>query len=213
MARNTNYKSFRFKEADLCKFNDNAKQVVQKIEPNFRILGLTNGQFSLIDLIKATLDKVGKADVVVVTWSAGIKDANQVAWMKNSNLLNSFTLITDHSYVNRQKAYAVALDDLFGSENIRTSEIHAKFTLIKNENWNIVIRTSMNLNANKTCESFEMDDDLDIYNFYYSFVEHIFNNQPAGMVADTTAAQKNMNSFFGKDIQQGFDFNFNFSNE
>lgn len=213
MSKNTNYKSFRFKEAELGKFNDNAKEVVKLIEPNFRLLGLTNGQFSLIDLIKATLEKVGKSDVVCVTWSAGIKDANQVSWMKNSDMLNSFTLITDHSYVNRQKAYSVALDDLFGSENIRTSEIHAKFTLIKNENWNIVIRTSMNLNANKTCESFEIDDSKEIYDFYYSFVEHLMKNQPQGMVADTTAAAKNMNSFFGKETQSGFNFNFNFSNE
>jgi hypothetical protein len=156
---------------------------------------------------------VGRSDVVCVTWSAGIKDANQVKWMKNSNLLNKFTLITDHSYVNRQKAYAVALDDLFGSENIRTSEIHAKFTLIKNEKWNIVIRTSMNLNANKTCESFEIDDDKEIYDFYCSFVEHIFKNQPKGMVADTTSAQINMNSFFDTNIEKGFNFNFNFTNE
>lgn len=213
MARNTNYKSFRFKEAELGKFNHNAKDVVSLIEPNFRLLGLTNGQFSLIDLIKAILDKIGKSDVVCVTWSAGIKDANQVSWMKNSNMLKSFTLITDHSYVNRQKAYAVALDDLFGSENIRTSEIHAKFTLIQNEKWNIVIRTSMNLNANKTCESFEIDDNKEIYDFYYSFVEHIMTNQPKGMVADTKSAQTNMNSFFDKEPTQGFNFNFNFSNE
>jgi hypothetical protein len=214
MSKNTNYKSFRFKEADLGKFNGNAHPVAQKIQPNCRILGLTNGQFSLIDLVKHILDVVGKSDVTCVTWSAGIKDANQVAWMKNTNMLNSFTLITDHSYVNRQKAYAVALDDLFGKENIRTSEIHAKFTLIKNDNYNIVIRTSMNLNANKTCESFEIDDDIDIYNFYNSFVEHIFVNQPKGMVANTRVAQVNMNSFFdNKDVNTGYSFNFNFSNE
>jgi hypothetical protein len=211
MSKNTNYKSFRFKKSDIGKFNSNANQVTQGIEKGFRILGLTNGQFSLIDLIKSTLDKVGKSKVVVVTWSAGIKDANQVAWMKDSELIEDFTLITDHSYVNRQKAYAVALDDLFGTENIRTSEIHAKFTLIQNENWNIVIRTSMNLNANKTCESFEMDDDKDIYDFYWSFVDHIFKNQPKGMVADTTAANKNMNSFFGVEQADDFNFEFNFS--
>jgi hypothetical protein len=115
--------------------------------------------------------------------------------------------------VNRQKAYAVALDDLFGVDNIRTSEIHAKFTLIQNENWNIVIRTSMNLNANKTCESFEMDDDKEIYDFYYSFVEHIFKNQPKGMVSDTTSAQKNMNSFFGTKELDLFNFDFTFSEQ
>jgi hypothetical protein len=215
MGKNTNYKSFRYKEADLGKFNSNAKNVADMIVTNCRILGLTNGQFSLIDLVKHILDVVGKSDVICVTWSAGIKDANQVAWMQNSNMINSFTLITDHSYVNRQKSYSVALDNLFGKQNIRTSEIHAKFTLIKNENWNIVIRTSMNLNANKTCESFEIDDDKDIFEFYNSFVEHIYKNQPEGMVANTNIAQTNMNSFFDSTAKKtedtGFNFNFNFS--
>jgi hypothetical protein len=206
MAKDTNYKSFRFKSADLGKFNTNSDDVANLLEHGKRIMGLTDGRFSLIDLIRSILSKTGPADVIVTTWSAGIKDANQVAWMKDNNLIKSFTIITDHSYVNRQKAYAVSLEQLFGKENIRTSEVHAKFTLISNDSWKICIRTSMNLNANRTCESFEIDCDHEIFDFYYSFVEHVFANQPPGMVWETTQAQKSMQGFFA--VQSEFDFNF-----
>jgi hypothetical protein len=198
MAQNTNYKSFKFKQADIGKFNTNSNDVATLINKGSRVMGLTDGRFSLIDLIRSLLTVTGPADVVATTWSAGIKDANQVAWMKNSSLIRSFTLVTDHSYVNRQKAYAINLEQLFGKENIRTSEVHAKFTLISNEDWKICIRTSMNLNANKTCESFEIDENSEIFDFYHSFVKHVFDNQPAGMISDTGSAERSMNSFFGK---------------
>ena len=142
--------NFRFKKTEIGVFNHNADQVSEMIEPNCRIMGLTQGQFSLIDLIHSILRKIGPSDIICTTWSAGIKDAHQVKWMVDTDLINSFKIITDHSYATRQKIYAASLEDLFGRDNIRTSEIHAKFTLIKNDSWNIVIRTSMNLNANKT---------------------------------------------------------------
>jgi hypothetical protein len=213
MAKNTNYKSFKFNPADLGKFNTNSDDVAKLVKPGARVMGLTDGRFSLIDLIRSLLDITGPADVIVTTWSAGIKDANQVAWMQGNHLIKSFTIVTDHSYVNRQKAYAVSLEELFGKENIRTSEVHAKFTLISNDDWKICIRTSMNLNANRTCESFEIDADPEIFDFYHSFVKHVFENQPAGMVSETTQAQKSMQSFFAPQQEFSFNFDFNFSNE
>ena len=170
-------------------------------------MGLTRGKFSLIDLIHSILKKVGKADVICTTWSAGIKDAHQCAWMLDTGLINSFTLVTDHSYATRQKKYAVAISDLFGDENIRTSEIHAKFVLIKNDDWNICIRTSMNLNANKTCESFEIDDCKEIYDFYYNFVKHTFENTPEGFEPRSWVVNKALNAYFDKnEIEPDFNF-------
>lgn len=206
MATDTNYKSFRFKKADIGKFSDSANEVVKLLKPECRIMGLTDGKFSLIDLIHAILQKTGPADVIVTTWSAGIKDANQIAWMRDTKLLKSFTIITDHSYVNRQKRYAVELESLFGKQNIRTSEVHAKFTLISNENYKICIRTSMNLNANKTCESFEIDENQEIYDFYKSFIIHTFDTMPEGMQDDSMLAQNSVNSFFGAKVDTGFSF-------
>lgn len=176
---------------------DSASQVARLIKKNCRLIGLTRGQFSLIDLIYSILQNIGRSDVICATWSAGIKDANTVKWMVDSNLINSFLLVTDHSYVTRQSKYAVQLTELFGKENIRTSELHAKFVLIKNEQYKICIRTSMNLNANRTCESFEIDDDYSIYSFYENFIVNTFGEMPKGFIAKSEIVNRSLDRIFG----------------
>lgn len=172
---------FRFKEADLGLFNStDASEALRGFKKGCRLMGLTRGLFSLIDLIHAVLVKTGPADVVCVTWSAGIKDAHQVQWMVRSDLIRSFQIVTDRSYRTRQPKYAVAISDLFGEENIRVTDIHAKFVLIANADHKVTIRTSMNLNANKTCENFEIDEDPAIYEFYNSFVSKVIDKAPPG---------------------------------
>lgn len=190
--------NFRFKQSEIGIFNSGAKQISDLIQPNCRVMGLTQGNFSLIDLIYEILQKIGKSDIICTTWSAGIKDAHQVKWMVDTNLINSFKIITDHSYATRQKTYASSLDELFGKENIRTSEIHAKFTLIENENYKIVIRTSMNLNANKTCENFEIDDSQEVFDFYMSFINHTFQNMSDGFTQSSKTVAECVDAYFHK---------------
>lgn len=196
-------RNFRFKKSELGIFNSsNSDMVVTGLVPGARILGLTRGCFSLIDLIHSILKKTGPAHVICTTWSAGIKDVHQVEWMKDSEMMKSFKLITDHSYVTRQSQYAVTIEDLFGKENIRTSEVHAKFVLIHNHEWKVTIRTSMNLNANKTCESFEIDEDQEIFDFYMSFIEHTFGEMPKGMDKSSFKVNKSLDTFFARNSEQ-----------
>jgi len=192
-------KKFTQKKAALGIFNDVVpNRIANQIEPNCRIMGLTRGQFSLIDLVYSVLKKIGPSDVYIVTWSAGIKDVNNVKWMMDSSLIKKVRLVTDHSYKTRQKKYAQSIEELFGVENILTSEIHAKFVLITNDDYKIAIRTSMNLNANKTCESFELDEGGEIFDFYYSFISHLEANQVKGFVQDSEVVNKTLDLFFSK---------------
>ncbi len=191
--------SFRFKKAEIGLFKDTDSDLaVFCLEKKCRILGLTNGEFSLIDLIYSVLKKVGRSRVIVATWSAGIKDVHQVKWMVDSNLISDFKILTDHSYKSRQSKYAASIEDLFGLENIRTSEMHAKFVLIENDKFKVAIRSSMNLNANKTCELFEIDEGDEIYDFLMQYVLHTFENMEAGFIEDTGKVMECVNSFFNK---------------
>jgi len=195
--------NYRFKPADLGVFNTKVSDdVLRGFSKDCRILGLTRGEFSLIDLLRSVLKKTGAAHVVCTTWSAGIKDAHQVEWLMKDNQVLSFNLVTDHSYSSRQRKYAVTIEELFGKENIRTSEIHAKFLLIHNDEYKVCIRTSMNLNANKTCENFELDEDENIFNFYMDFIEGIFGNMPKGFTSSSFKANKALDLFFNKTSKQ-----------
>lgn len=194
--------NFRFKKAEIGLFNTaSSDDVVKSLCNDCHIMGLTMGKFSLIDLIKSILDKVGPADLTIATWSAGIKDAHQVKWMLDTNLIKSIKILTDHSYVNRQKKYAASIENLFGVENIRTSEMHAKFVLISNGSYKITILSSMNLNANKTCETFTIYGNEQIYNFYNEFIDHHFENMKDGFERSSAVVNRCLNSFFSKEVK------------
>lgn len=192
--------NFRFKKADIGVFQEQtADAATDGFAKGCHIIGLTMGQFSLIDMIHSILKKTGPADLYIATWSAGIKDANQVAWLLDTNLIRGVRPLTDHSYVNRQAKYAMAIEDLFGKENIRSSEMHAKFVVIKNEEYSVTILSSMNLNANRTCETFTIYEDAPITDFYLRFMDHHFQNMRAGWERSSSVARECVEGFFAKE--------------
>jgi hypothetical protein len=190
---------FQFKPAEIGVFNgDAADSALAGFEQGCHLLGMTMGQFSLIDMIHSLLKKTGPADVYIATWSAGIKDAHQVRWLMDTQLIRGIRLLTDHSYVNRQKRYAASIEELFGRENIRTSEMHAKFVLIGNEDYQVALVSSMNLNANRTCETFMVYESAEIFQFYRGFIEHHFDGMADGWESSSRRVSECVSRWFAK---------------
>jgi hypothetical protein len=162
-----------------------------------RLTGLTGGQFSLLDIVKACLRVSGPADVVVSTWTTGIRDAEAAQWLLENGAMRSFRLLTDTSFATRQPAYCAALLRRFGSGAVRVTRTHAKFALVFNEAWALVCRSSMNLNLNTRFEQFDLDDDRGMLAF---FLEHVAA-MPVGF-DDRRAALKSIADFRGVEVEQ-----------
>lgn len=204
MAKTESVKSmkYHFKQSDIGVFNTgNIYNITSLLYPNCQVYGFTDGKFSLIDVIYAVLNKIGNADIVICTWSAGIKDSYNIKWMLDTNMINTIKIITDMSFPSRKKNYSVAIDELFGTENIRMARVHAKFVLLKNANWNIVINTSMNLNANKTVENFQIIDDVVLYDFMNKYCSVHFENQAGGFVVPFAQIQKSYKTFVNSQME------------
>ena len=161
-----------------------------------RFYGLTNGLYSLISIIHAILKKTGKADLVISTWSAGFYDIHAMDELKTSGLINNMTIVIDRSYKTRQSQYSHKLEDIFGLENIRTTNTHAKFVLISNDKYNITVLSSMNLNENKRCESFQIEIEKSIYDLFYDFVKELFTKQPIGIIESREIVDKVFDDIF-----------------
>ncbi len=144
------------------------------------IAGLTYGQFSLIDLIQAALEYTGPADVTISTWSAGFYDVDAAKRFRDDGHLRSVRFIMDAASMKRGQASVHDVADLFGPESVRTTRTHAKFALIHNDEWSVVITSSMNLNLNPRCEQFEITDDRERHGMFAAFVDAIFDELPAG---------------------------------
>lgn len=150
-----------------------------------RILGKTKGQFSLVDLIMATLQKTGPADVIISTWAAGLRDARVMDKLVKTDQIRSFNLLVDRSLSSRHPDVANSILALFGEDAIRTSNTHEKYVMISNEDYKVTIKTSMNLNQNPRYENFDLDENSVIYDWFMEQVQELFELMPAGMIQAT----------------------------
>lgn len=157
----------------------NVAEAVGAIEHGCEIYGLTMGQWSLVDLITHVLEYTGPADLVISTWTAANHDIGFANRLLTDGSIRSLRFVVDFSFQSRQPAYCAALRAAFGDESIRVTKNHAKYVLVRNAEWNVVIRTSMNLNENRRMESFEVSDCPAMAEWMAEVVGQLFANQSA----------------------------------
>jgi hypothetical protein len=148
--------------------------------PGREAFGFNKGQFSIVDLILAALRFTGPADATIATWTAADADLRRTAETMRAGLFTSVRWVVDRSFETRQPAFCATMRQLFGDNAIRTTNSHAKFILLSNAQWKLVIQTSMNLNFNRRIENFWVADDPELFATYSELVEDVFRLQAAG---------------------------------
>ncbi len=151
-----------------------AREAIGEIRHGCEIFGLTKGDFSLISIIEHLLDQTGPADVVISTWTAAAVDIEVAEKFLQNGSIKSLEFLVDQSFRSRQPEYCARLVKAFGSQAIRFQRSHCKFVLITNEEWALVVRSSMNLNENRRIENFEISDDREFANFMFELRDEIF---------------------------------------
>lgn len=158
----------------------NARDAIGALEPGCEIFVLTYGQFSLIDALVTIVDQTGPADLILSTWTAGNADLTTCERLLERSLVRSIRYIVDRSFLSRQPAYCRKMRDLFGDDCIRTMRSHAKFAVVRNDEWALAIRTSMNLNTNPRCENIEISDDPALCAFLEQIADDLWSEQDPG---------------------------------
>ena len=150
------------------------------ITPGCDIFGLSNGSFSSVDIIDWVLGATGPADVVIATWTAAAGNLTRAESFLRNGKIKSLRFLIDGSFVSRKPEYCSEMVQLFGNDCIRTVGIHAKFVLVKNDLWNIVMNTSMNLTQNKRVEDYRITDDADMMAYMMEVVDDIWSEEKCG---------------------------------
>ena len=158
-------------------YSTNVKSVIGKITKGCEIFGLSKGQFSIVNIIEEVLNQVGSSDVILSTWTAANYDITKVKCLSDNGLINNISLILDRSAKTKVGGDNFELLESYFPRRIHITNTHAKFVMIKNDNWNIVIRTSMNLNENKRLENFEISDCSILYNYLSDICNDITENK------------------------------------
>ena len=164
----------------------NAREAIAEFDRGMETYCLTFGQFSLMDALIALLERTGPAHIVVSTWTAGTADLSHSAQLLQDQQILSMRWIVDCSFPQRQPGYAAELLRLFGPGAIRTTRTHAKFAIIHNGAWKVVVRTSMNLNMNPRLESIEVTDSADLADFLLGITDMIYSQETCEYVTKTT---------------------------
>ena len=172
-------KSNKDKQIRACK-RGSATQAIGKIEKNTDTFILTYGQFSLIDALMVILDQTGPAHVVISTWTAAHAHLDKSQELMSNSEILSLRMIVDRSFKTRQPGYFNHMIKLFGADCIRELRTHAKFITVINDNFNVVARTSMNLNENPRLENIEISENKEFAAFFTNIVDDIFTEVAPG---------------------------------
>jgi hypothetical protein len=148
-----------------------ARDFVGILTPGCHLYGLSKGQFSLLDILRALSDQTGPAALTLSTWTAARADVSELATLTTENRFTSTRFLLDFSFQRREPALIAALRSRYGNGSVVMTRNHAKFILLHNARWNVVCRTSMNLNHNPRLEDVMIEDNPELH----QFLDHIFH--------------------------------------
>lgn len=153
-----------------------ADDFLEEFKPGTEMLGLTNGQFSLADLIESLVDWCGGRvnTLDIATWTASGYDAARMLDLVESGRCGRMRWVVDDIFTKRQPQLSKAL--LKQGSEIRILKTHAKFAILRGAERSCVLRTSMNLNANPRLEFFEVSDNAELTAFFTLLVDKVYSN-------------------------------------
>lgn len=166
-----------------------ATEAVSGLERDgMELFGLTKGQFSLTDMIEAILEKTGPADLSISTWTAANGDVTRMLELLSSGAIRSCRWMVDLTFMRRCPQLTSEIRAKFGADAIRVTKTHAKFCTITNDNWQIALRSSMNLNQNPRMESFQVGHDPVLCQFLSEVLDDVWKRQDKG-IADLSSKE------------------------
>ena len=174
-----------------------AVDAIAGLRPGLEIYGFTKGQFSMLDLIVALLEKTGPADVVLSTWTAARHEILTLDKLVKTGVLKSMRWLVDFTFARRDPQAANQIRMTFGVDAIRVAQTHAKFCLFTNDDWQIALRTSMNLNMNPRFEDFTIAHDPELATFLTKIIDEIWKRQDRGLAA---ASPADIRRFFNEEM-------------
>ena len=150
-------------------------QVIGEIVPGLALAALTNGQFSMIDIVEYVLREIGPADLALSTWTTGINDERQAAAFYRNGLVRSARFMVDPLMFDRRPEVVGPMVEAFGVSAFRAVNTHAKFAVMSNERFAVTVRGSMNLNKNARLENFDLSESREVAALYLAIVDAAFS--------------------------------------
>lgn len=151
-----------------------AADAIGPLRPGCSVFTLGAGAFGPVDVLTHCLDATGPASVTLATWTAGRSDIFRTAALLRDGRITSLRMVTDASLPQRHPAYFAALVERYGPASVCLSKLHAKFVVVRNADWSLVLLTSSNLDGIRRLEFFHLSDDAGLASHLEAVVDRLF---------------------------------------
>ena len=140
----------------------NAANFIGPITRGMSAFAFTDGTFSLLDILRHSLDEIGPAKLKLWTWVIAEYDVGVLRDLLNNGGLTGVVI---YLHKDAQDQAGIRPDTIlklaracFGAENVVLTKNHAKQCQLKGSRQKVFIRSSMNLNFNSRIEQFELSE-------------------------------------------------------
>lgn len=157
-----------------------AGDVIGEVKPNQCIHGITDGHFSMVDIIEHLVYETKATRMLLSVWTASSIDIRRIKTLWDKSDLETIKMLVDRSFGTREPAYCDVLRATIGIENVRAWNCHAKFAVLRGGETDALLNCSMNLSQAKRIENFNIETTPELVESYEDMVEQMFRIQPEG---------------------------------
>lgn len=136
----------------------NASDFLGDVVPGMALFGVTRGQFSMVDLVLATLDQIGPAKLTLWTWTVAEYEIATLERLRTDQRLTGGLLVIDGGARHKNASLIRQWKGTFGPESVRYVLNHAKIATLENDLYRVLLRGSCNLNFNPRFEQVDVTE-------------------------------------------------------
>ena len=170
--------------------------------------GLSDGSWSLIDLLERATERVGpEATLYLSVWTASGDHAKRFLQLLMSGKLAAVSMVVDRSFPTRHPAACEAIREAFGDSALRMWSSHAKFALFRGGRIPLLMQFSANLNRNRRIENYTAFADAAMCDAYFDLLSDLWQRQGDGTAFDDPPrARRDTAAVLGERLNRVDDF-------
>lgn len=148
------------------------ERTLGEVEMGKTIHYVSDGAWSMHELLGYLLKITGTAQVYIVTWTMTEIPARSLLMLKKDGLISHLSCIIDDRVRTRTPKSFQLLEQT--CDRLLEKKCHSKNVVIINENWQIAVVATANFSKNPRIESGVITCDRDITEFHENWIEGMF---------------------------------------
>jgi hypothetical protein len=145
------------------------KDVLALVAQQITVMWVSDGRWSMHQLLMSLLDISGPADVHISSYALSETPARYLVQLKNTGIIRTLNCVLDNRVDTRTASTLQIIKTI--SDDFALVDTHAKVTVITNEEWNIAVVGSANYTENKRYEAGSITSTKEAADFQLTWIK------------------------------------------